>query len=106
MFAVSAGLLTASVFLLGAGARHAGKLVVLLFALMLVSYSSLWKAGPQCLQEAQRNFRIQSPLNSAVQRVVEALPRNSRFLMDLGEHVGIMQLAGIPLPQVRDRPHH
>jgi hypothetical protein len=106
MFAVSAGLLTASVFLLGAGARHAGKLVVVLFALMLVSYTSLWKAGPQCLQEAQRNFRIQSPLNSAVQRVVEALPRNSRFLMDLGEHVGIMQLAGIPLRQVVNSQNH
>jgi uncharacterized membrane protein (Fun14 family) len=106
MFAVSAGLLTASVFLLGAGARHAGKLVVVLFALMLVSYTSLWKAGPQCLQEAQRNFRIQSPLNSAVQRVVATLPPNSRFLMDLGEHVGIMQRAGIPLRQVVNSENH
>ncbi len=106
MFAVSAGVLTASVFLLGAGARHAGKLVAVMFALMLVSYTSLWKAGPQCLQEAQRNWRIQSPLNSAVQRVVEGLPRNSRFLMDLGEHVGIMERAGIPLRQVVHSENH
>jgi hypothetical protein len=137
MFAVSAGVLTASVFLLreslikypgssvhpcvpcgsrfsvvlgqsflGAGARHAGKLVAVLFALMLVSYASLCKAGPQCLQEAQRNWRIRSPLNSAVQRVVEALPRNSRFLMDLGEHVGIMEQAAIPLRQVVNSENH
>jgi hypothetical protein len=137
MFAVSAGVLTASVFLLmeslikypgssvhpcvpcgsrfsvalnrsflGAGARHAGKLVAVLFALMLVSYASLWKAGPQCLQEAQRNWRIRSPLNFAVQRMVEGLPRNSRFLMDLGEHVGIMEQAAIPLRQVVNSENH
>jgi hypothetical protein len=106
MFALSAGVLTASLFSLGARARHAGKLVALLFALMLVSYASLWKAGPQCLQEAQRNWRIQSPLNSAVLRVVETLPPNSCFLMDLGEHVGIMQRAGIPLRQVVNSENH
>jgi hypothetical protein len=106
MFAVSAGVLTASVFPLGAAARHAGKLVAVLLALIVVSYASLWKAGPQCLQEAQRNWRIQSPLNSAVLRVVETLPPNSRFLMDLGEHVGIMQRAGIPLRQVVNSENH
>ncbi len=106
MFAVSTGVLTASVFLLGAGARHAGKLVALLFALMLVSYASLWRAGPQCLQEAQRNWRIQSPLNSAVQRALAGLPPNSRFLMDLGEHVGVMERAGIPLRQVVNSENH
>jgi hypothetical protein len=106
MFAVSAGVLTASVFSLGAGARHAGKLVAVLFALMLVSYASLWKAGPQCLQEAQRNWRIRSPLNSVVQRMVEGLPPNSRFLMDLGEHVGVMEQAGIPLRQVVNSENH
>jgi hypothetical protein len=106
MFAVSTGVLAASVFLLGAGARHAGKLVAVLFALILVSYASLWRAGPQCLQEAQRNWRIRSPLNSAVQRAVEGLPRNSRFLMDLGEHVGIMEQAAIPLRQVVNSENH
>ena len=106
MFALSAGVLTASLFSLGARARHAGKLVAVLFALMLVSYASLWKAGPQCLQEARRNWRIQSPLNSAVLRVVETFPPNSRFLMDLGEHVGIMQRAGIPLQRVVNSENH
>jgi len=45
-------------------------------------------------------------LNSAVQRVVERLPRNSRFLMDLGEHVGVMEQAGIPLRQVVNNENH
>ena len=110
MFAVSAGVLAASVFLLGPGGRHRGKLVVvtpaLLFGLMIVSYASLWKAGPLCLQEAQRNWKIGHPLNSAVQQVLEELPRNSRFLMDISEHVGVMQAAGIPLRQVVNNENH
>jgi len=106
MFAVSAGVLTASVFLLGAGGRYGGKLVALIFALMIVSYASLWKAEPPCLREAQRNWKIGHPLNSAVQRVVERLPPNSRFLMDIGEHVGVMQQAGIPLRRVVNHENH
>jgi len=106
MFAVSAGVLTASVFLLGAGGRHRGKLVALIFALMIVSYASLWKAEPPCLREAQRNWKIGHPMNSAVQQVVERLPPNSRYLMDIGEHVGIMQQAGIPLRQVVNNQNH
>ena len=105
MFAVSTGILAASIFLLGTGWRQVGKLA-LLIALMVASYASLWKAGPQCLQEAQRNWRIRSPLNSAVLRIVTRLPQNSRFLMDLGEHVGVMEQAGIPLRQVVNNENH
>jgi hypothetical protein len=106
MFAVSGGMLTAFIFYLGAGGRHAGKLVALMLALIVVSYASVWKATPLCLQEAQRNWDIRHDLNSAVQRVVEGLPRNSRFLMDLGEHVGVMEQAGIPLCQVVNNENH
>ncbi len=106
MFAVSTGVLMASVFFLGAGTRHVWKLAVLIFALVVVSYASVWKAEPQCLKEAQRNWRLRSPLNSAVERVVTRLPRNSRFLMDLGEHVGVMEQAGIPLRQVVNNENH
>ena len=37
---------------------------------------------------------------------VSGLPRNSRFLMDLGEHVGIMEQSGIPLRQVVNNENH
>ncbi len=105
MFAVSAGVLAASVFLLGSGWRQVGKLA-LLVALVVISYASVWKAGPQCLQEAQRNWEIRHTLNSAGQRVVARLPRNSRFLMDISEHVGVMEQAGIPLRQVVNNENH
>jgi hypothetical protein len=106
MFAVSAGVLTAAVSTLGAGRRHVGKLVAVMFALMIVSYASVWKAKPQCLQEARRNWDIRHTLNSTVQSLVARLPQNSRFLMDLGEHVGVMEQAGIPLRQVVNNENH
>jgi hypothetical protein len=106
MFAASAGALAASAFLLGARRGHAGKLVALLFALIVVSDASVWRATPLCLQEAQKQWNVRNPLNSAVDGVVARLPRNSTFLMDLGEHVGIMEQAGIPLRQVLHTENH
>jgi hypothetical protein len=110
MFAVSTGVLTASVFLLGdlLGARgqHGGKLVATLLALVVLSYASVWKAEPQCLKEARRNWEIRNPLESAVEQVIGRLPRNSRFLMELGDHVGVMQQLGIPLRQVVNNENH
>jgi hypothetical protein len=110
MFAVSAGVLVAFVYQFVSSTRHSGKLVAVLVALMVgmivASYASVWNAKPQCLAEAERNWRIRSPLDSAVERVVKELPRHSMFLMDLSEHVGIMQQAGIPLRQVVNSENH
>src|SRR5713226_362137 len=52
MFAVSTGVLTASVVLLGKLLKvsgHRGKLVATMLAMVVVSYASVWKAEPQCL---------------------------------------------------------
>src|ERR1019366_5657962 len=67
------------------GGRHKGKMVAVILALVVGSYVSVWKAEPQCLAEARRNWVIRNPLNSAVQRVLARLPKNSRFLMDISE---------------------
>ena len=115
MFAVSMGLLIGSIYLLltretsessSAGGRHGWKLVSVLLVMVVVSYALVWKSGPQCLQEAQKNWRIRNPLNSAVERVVTHLPRNSTYLMDLGEHVGVMEQAEVPLRQVVNQDNH
>ena len=106
MFAVSTGVLAASVFLLGAGRRHKGKMVAVILALVVGSYASVWKLEPQCLAEARRNWVIRNPLNSAVRSALARLPRNSRFLMDISEHVGVMEQAGIPLRQVVNNENH
>jgi hypothetical protein len=106
MFAVSAGVLAASIFLFDGTRRHVGKLLLAMFALIIVSYAFVWKGEPQCLREARRNWEIRHNLNSAVQRIVAQLPPSSRFLMDLGEHVGVMEQAGIPLRQVVNNENH
>jgi hypothetical protein len=106
VFAASSGLLTASVYLLGPSKRHGGKLVAVMLALVIGSYAMVWNAGPQCFQEAQKNWTIRAPLNASVERVVSHLPSNSRYLMDLGEHVGVMEQAGIPLRQVINNENH
>lgn len=106
MFAVSIGVLIAWLFRLGVPSRHAGKLTALVFALVIGSYAAVWKAEPQCLAEARRNWAVRSPLNSALERLVSTLPRRSRFLMDLGEHVGVMEQARIPLRYVVNNENH
>ena len=106
LFAVSIGLLAASVYSQEKSGWRGGLAVATMIALVALSYASLWKAGPQCFREAQRNWAIRAPLNSAVQRVVSQLPQNSRFLMDLGEHVGVMEQAGIPLRRVVNNENH
>jgi hypothetical protein len=106
MLAASAGVLTASVFLVGAGGRHVWKLLAVMLALITVSYASVWRARPLCFQEARKQWEGRSPLNSSVERVVARLPRNSRFLMDISEHVGIMEQAGIPFRQVVNNEDH
>jgi hypothetical protein len=106
MFAVLIGLLTAWLFNLDNGRWRGGLATAVILALVSLSYASVWKAGPQCFQEARRNWDIRAPLNSEVGRVVAALPQDSRFLMDLGEHVGVMEQAGIPLRRVVNNENH
>ena len=106
MFAASGGLLTACVSQLANKGRHGGKLVTPLLALIVASYASVWNSKPLCLKEAQKNWDIRNPLNLAVLRVVSHLPLQSRFLMDIGEHVGIMEQAGIPLRRVVNNENH
>lgn len=106
MFAALGGLLAAYVYQLASSGRHGGKLLAAVLALIVASYASVWNAKPLCLKEAQKNWDIRNPLNLAVLRVVSHLPLQSRFLMDIGEHVGIMEQAGISLRRVVNNEDH
>jgi hypothetical protein len=106
MFAVSVGVIAALIYQQASRTKHGAKLVAIILALIVGSYASVWKAGPQCLKEAQRNWQIRQPLNSSVQRIISRFPSDSRYLMDLGEHVGIMEQAAIPLRRVINNENH
>jgi len=84
---------------------HSGKLTALMFALVVASYASVWRAGPHACRKHRAVGDTQS-LNSSVQQIVARLPRRARFLMDISEHVGIMEQAGIPLRQVVNSEDH
>ncbi|MFY9676176.1 MAG: hypothetical protein WAK13_17080, partial [Terriglobales bacterium] len=105
LFAVSAGLLVALIF---AKLRQssAWSAVGTAAILIVVSYGFVLKAQPLCLVEAERSWNARRGIDTSVERLLKALPSDSMFLMDLSEHVGIMERAGIPLRRVVNSENH
>jgi hypothetical protein len=87
--------------------RRSLKLVVaaagLIFAVL--SYSSIWLA-PVSLNEAAINSRARISLERELADFVKVLPPDSTLLMYLGNHVGALQRAGIPLRRVINEGNH
>ena len=76
------------------------------FALVIASYASIWRAVPVSLEEPQVNMRFRLQLEAQLASWLEKLPSNSTLLMYLGEHVGAAQQAGIPLEHVINEGNH
>jgi hypothetical protein len=77
-----------------------------LFAFAAASYASIWRAGPVSLQEAQINMRTRNQLEAELATWLQKIPPNSTLLMYLGDHVGAVQRAGIPLNHVINEGNH
>jgi len=105
LFAVATAVLVATGYA-GRKPSHARTLSAVALALIVASYAFVWKAGPLCLQEAERNWVIRRAMDTAVQDAIAALRPESRFLMDIGEHVGVMERLGIPLRRVVNPENH
>ena len=73
---------------------------------MAASYASIWRAGPVSLVEAQVNMRSRNQLEAQLATWLEKLPHDSTLLMYLGDHVGALQQAGIPLNHVINEGNH
>jgi hypothetical protein len=99
LFTVSAGVLVASVSSSWREA-HEWKMVTVAVALIVASYAFVWIAKPVCWQEAWRNWEMRRGLDTSVERAIKQFPPQSVFLMDIDEHVGIMERLGIPLRRV------
>jgi len=93
-------------------ARHAQnrqlKLGLVLAALAFVafSYAGVWRAQPVCFREAWANSRSRLALETQLAANLRRLPANSTLLMYLGDHVGALQQAGIPLRRVINEGNH
>ena len=87
--------------------RRALKLATVAAILIFVatSYASIW-AAPVCFSEAAINSRGRIAVERELADFVKALPPESSILMYLGNHVGALQQAGIPLRRVINEGNH
>lgn len=84
--------------------RFAAALALLAF--VFASYSRVWRTGPACLQEAEVNMRTRNQLEIQLSTWLEKLPPEATLLMYLGDHVGAVQRAGIPLSHTINEGNH
>jgi hypothetical protein len=77
-----------------------------LFALVIASYASIWRAAPVSLREAQVNMHARNQLETQLAIWLRKLPSDSTLLMYLGDHVGALQQAGIPLKRIINEGNH
>lgn len=86
------------------GMKIAGGLLVL--GLVAASYASVWRAQPICYREAWVNSRTRVTLETELASNLQLLPHNATLLMYLGDHVGALQRAGIPLGRTINEGNH
>jgi hypothetical protein len=84
----------------------AGVAAAAVMAVTALSYFSVLKAQPLCFKEAWVNSRSRLALETAVAESIRSLPRNSEYLMYLGDHAGVLQQACVPLRQVINEGNH
>lgn len=75
------------------------------FVFVIASYSSIWSA-PVCFREALVNSRGRIALERELADFLKVLPPDSTLLMYLGNHVGAVQQAGVPLRRVINEGNH
>ena len=76
------------------------------FVLLMASYLSVWRATPICLEEARVNMRTRNQLQLELARWLEKMPPDSTILMYLGDHVGALERAGVPLKRTINEGNH
>jgi len=71
-----------------------------------ISYVGVWRAEPGCYREAWVNSRTRLQIEGQLAEQLKHLPPDASFLMYLGEHVGALQEAGIPLRRAISEGNH
>lgn len=78
----------------------------LMGVVVAASYVAVWKAQPVCYREAWINSKTRLQAEHALAEQLLGLPSDSTLLMYLGEHVGALQTAGIPLERTINEGNH
>jgi hypothetical protein len=105
-FAVFAAIAAYGLLRFAASVRSKAIIVFVLLAFVAATYVQVWRAGPVSYQEAVVNSSARIALETRIASELEQLPSNTRYLMYLGDHVGLFQQAGIPLSQVINEGNH
>lgn len=74
--------------------------------LIVASYASVWRAQPVSFQEAEVNSRSRIAFETSLASNLKKLPHDSSLLMYLGDHVGALEQAGIPLRRTINEGNH
>jgi len=91
---------------LAASTRSKLVIATIFMLLATISYFQLFRVGAVSFQEAVVNSRTRMALEAKLASTFQMLPQNSTFLMYLGDHVGALQQAGIPLSHVINEGNH
>jgi hypothetical protein len=88
--------------------QRRGKRAILagLLALVVASYTGVWRAQPISYREAWTNSTARIALEKQLAATLIRLPQDSDLLMYLGQHVGALQLARIHLRRVINEGNH
>ena len=81
-------------------------IVICALAFVTASYGLIWKNQPICYREAAINSRSRVALDRALASTLLKLPRDSTLLMYLGDHVGALQDAAVPLRRTINEGNH
>jgi hypothetical protein len=79
---------------------------LIVVALAVANYGAIWRADPICYREASINMHGRSALDGQLAAWIKSLPADSTLLMYLGEHVGALEQAGVPLRRVINEGNH
>lgn len=79
---------------------------IVMVAFVSLSYAEIFRSSPASLEEAKINSRSRVALENQLTSILLMLPRDSSFLMYLGDHVGAFQKAAIPLSHVINEGNH
>jgi hypothetical protein len=74
--------------------------------LVAVSYGSIWEATPISLAEAETNMRTRNRLQIEVARWLEKLPPGATILMYVGDQVGALERAAVPIKRTINEGNH
>jgi len=80
--------------------------VLAVFVLIAGSYASVWQATPVSLAEARLNMRTRNQLQFEVARWLEKLPPESTILMYVGDQVGALERAAVPIRRTINEGNH